>query len=212
MAKMLKGVFGDFSGKIGDIVGSSWKGIPVIRQAPSQRRGPFSKSQIEQQARFMLLSRFLRPLTELLKDTFQNSAARMSCFNKAFSVNTRNVIGIYPAFRIDYANVALSSRNMAGNTIAKASSRISGKLVFTWNYDYDGKETLATDIIFVAVYCEELARWIYIRNAAVRTARRYMLDAEVFSGKQVQTWMGFLSANGQKVLGSRYTGPMTVRS
>ena len=43
MGKLIQGINGPFTGKVGPAVGSSWRGISVIRSLPSPRTRPFTQ-------------------------------------------------------------------------------------------------------------------------------------------------------------------------
>ena len=86
----------------------------------------------------------------------------------------------------------------------------AGKLEFSWT-DNSGKgNALATDKAFVAAYCEELKDWEYRLDLAARSAGTCTLDITPFSGKDVQTYFGFVSANGKDVTDTIFTGLVTV--
>src|SRR6059058_5524667 len=103
MGTFVKGILGSFSGKVGTVVGSTWKGIPVMKSLSGPRKGSPTLLQLEQQARFTLMIKFLRPLTALFNETFSSGAVGMSGFNKAFSYNVLNgITGVYPAFTVNY--------------------------------------------------------------------------------------------------------------
>ena len=89
MAKLSQGINGPFSGKVGAVVGYTWKGIPVMRGRPSTRTKPFTPKELNQQAKFRIMNKFLRPATDLLNVTLAHLAVRMSAFNKAFSYNIK---------------------------------------------------------------------------------------------------------------------------
>jgi len=65
MAKYKSGINGPFSGKIGPVTGSSWKGTPYIksnnRVAPERKP---SVAQLNQRMVFAMVSRWLRPMKE----------------------------------------------------------------------------------------------------------------------------------------------------
>ena len=211
MATLTKGILHGFSGKVGDVVGSSWKGIQVLKSAPTTKRSMFSKSQILQQAKFMLLFRFLRPLTDLLNLTFKNVAKNMSCLNKAFSVNKDTVTGLYPSFRIEYAAVKLSAGTLFSAATAKATSPRQRWLMISWENDFTPNFRVSgSDILFVAVYSEELDDWYYNENAGARISGTSVLDISEFSGRQVHVYMGFLSVNGKWVSESLYLGRINI--
>ena len=212
MGTFEQGYMGPFRGKLGTAVGSRWKGLYVLRSRPPRKRsGPASESQLEVQAKFLLMTKFLRPLTDLLNQTFKKSAVNMSGANKAFAENKKAVTGAYPDFAIDYAKVVLSAGNFdnAGDPAAKSAE--AGKLVFTWTDNSKAnRKTLISDLAFVAAYSEELNSWIFEPKAATRNAGTCTLDVAEFSGKPVQTYIGFMSADGKKVSTSLFTGAVNV--
>ena len=47
MGIIKKGILGGFSGKVGNVVGASWKGIDYIRSLPSTVRNPRTPRQVK---------------------------------------------------------------------------------------------------------------------------------------------------------------------
>ena len=45
MGKIKKGVFGEFTGKVGNLVGCTWKGIPYMRTRPANMTNPRTEKQ-----------------------------------------------------------------------------------------------------------------------------------------------------------------------
>ena len=79
MAKYNQGVLGHFCGKVGPVVGSSWKGVGYLR---SKRRKPkkrdvSTKTEIER-AKFKLASDFIKAIASLLAITFPDSKVPLS--------------------------------------------------------------------------------------------------------------------------------------
>jgi hypothetical protein len=211
MGTFKKGILGDFRGKIGTVIGTKWRGRSVMRSLPSGRKGKPNQAQLEQQAKFALMIKFLQPLSSLVKQTYDSSPADMTGINKAISDNLRNAItGVYPAFTVDYAKVLLSKGILPDGGSPAAASTVAGKLTFTWADDSGTGDALATDMAFVAVYNEALNRWIFRQNTAARNAGTYTLDVTAFSGKPVQTYIGFISADGSSVSSSLFTGQVNV--
>ena len=56
----------------------------------------------------------------------------MTGFNKAFSVNSEAVAGVFPAFTVDYPKILLSKGSLPNATSPTAASTVAGKLAFTW--------------------------------------------------------------------------------
>ena len=53
MGIIKKGILGGFSGKVGNVVGASWKGIDYIRSLPSTVRNPRTPRQVKQELSFL---------------------------------------------------------------------------------------------------------------------------------------------------------------
>jgi hypothetical protein len=211
MGTISKGILGGFSGTVGTVVGSTWKGIAVMKSRPGPRKGSQTVLQLEQQARFALMIKFLQPLTSLFNQTFNIGAVGMSGFNKAFSYNVLNAVtGAYPAFTINYAMLLLSRGDLPNAPAPAVASPAAGKLAFTWTDNSGIGKARATDKAVVAVFCEELNHWIFNVDTAARNAGTYTLDVLAFSGKPVQSFLGFISADGKFVSNSQYMGVVNV--
>ncbi len=211
MAKLSQGINGAFSGKVGAVVGYTWKGIPVMRGRPSARTKPFTPKELNQQAKFRIMNRFLRPANSLLNVTFAHLAVRMSAFNKAFSYNIKNAItGVAPNLAIDYT-MALISRGDLPNADSPAVTSLSaGLLQFTWT-DNSGKgKAKGTDKAFVAVFQEESGSWEYRVDITTRSQGKCEMEMKNFPSKPVQTFIGFISADGKDASDSLYTGLANV--
>jgi hypothetical protein len=206
-----QGILGSFSGKIGTVIGSTWRGLWVMRGLTTKKRGKSDPAQLAQQAKFGLMIKLLRPLSSLVKQTYDTSPAEMTGINKAFSDNIRNAIaGVYPAFTVDFSKLVLSKGILPNAGTPVAASTVAGKLAFTWTDNSGTGDALASDMAFVAVFNEALNRWIFSQNTAARNAGTFTLDVSAFSGKPVQTYIGFISADGNSVSDSLFTGQVNV--
>lgn len=216
MGTFSKGILGRFKGLVGTVVGSKWKGRTVMRSRQEPRtKGSFSQKQLEQQAKFSLMINFLQQLKPLLNQTFDRSPKSMTGFNKALSYNiVQAIAGNFPAFTIDYARVQLSQGSLPGVVSPTCSSTVAGKLVFTWPDNSNGSELnaseLASDLVYLAIYSQEINQWVYGLGAAQRDAETATLQVKGFTGRPVHTYLGFISFDGSKVSNSFYTGIVTV--
>ncbi len=59
MGKIKQGILGGFSGKVGPVIGTSWKGKAIIKARPLSHNDRNSVAQQEQRAKFSLVSKFL---------------------------------------------------------------------------------------------------------------------------------------------------------
>jgi len=211
MGTLNNGFLGGFRGKLGPAVGSSWKGIDVIRCRPPRKRRRSTEGQLRQMAKLKLMTPFIRPLTGLLNLAYDSVTVRMSCFNKALSYNLRNAIeGEYPAFKVNYARVVLGVGDLLNADMLKAISAEKGKLSFSWTDNSGEGSANSTDRIFAAVYCEALSEWVISDDGAGRDAGSYTLDVADFSGKAAQPYLGFLSADSRFVSTTQYAGMVNI--
>jgi hypothetical protein len=67
MGKISKGILGGFSGKIGNVVGATWKGIDYMRIMPASVANPQDSLVSVSAHKFIDGLRFLQPLTEFLR-------------------------------------------------------------------------------------------------------------------------------------------------
>ena len=87
MGKIINGILGGVSGKVGGVVGSNWKGIPTIR-AYAIPANPQSAGQTTQRNKFAAILAFLKLiLTTVIQPYWDPFATGQSGYNVAMSVN-----------------------------------------------------------------------------------------------------------------------------
>jgi Family of unknown function (DUF6266) len=211
MGTIKKGILGGFSGRVGPAVGSSWKGIDVIRSRPPRKRRRSTEGQLSQMERMKLVSEFVAPLTGLLNKTYGGGLVNMSAFNKALSYNMRNAVdGNHPEFRINFARVVLGTGDLLNPELSASVSEATGQIRFIWKDNSLEGSARSTDQAFAAIYCRENDAWQSRSAGAQRNAGSYTLDITAFSGKAVHAYIGFLSAGGKFVSTSQYAGLVNI--
>src|SRR5664279_1721395 len=156
-------------------------------------------------AKLKLLIPFVKQITNFLNRVYACVSTDMSCFNKAMSYNLRNAIsGEYPDFRISYSRVVLGVGDLLNPETISVRSDTEGRLSFSWTDNSGEGSAGATDRAFVAVYCAVLDVWTTKTEGPERNAGSYTLEVAAFSGKAVQAYIGFLSADADFVSTSRY--------
>jgi hypothetical protein len=211
MGTINKGILGGFSGKVGTVIGGTWKGITYMRSIGTIRNLNPTEKQLTQQLKFALAMRFLQPMAGLLNISFHDFAIRMTGINNALSYTLDNAIsGVYPSFEIDYA-VALVSRGGLPNVLGPAvTSGVGSVLTFSWTDNSGVGIAKATDQAILVAYCPELRQAIYTTAGGLRSDLTGELNLLPFSGLAVETWIGFISESGNLVATSIFTGEVTV--
>ena len=115
MARIYKGILGGFSGKVGTVVGATWRGIDIMRSRPKRTNRIPTLGQAEQRERFSLIIDFLSGIRPLLRSFFGQPAAEKSKSNLATAYHiTKAVAGVFPGFTIDFPKVIISKGELLG--------------------------------------------------------------------------------------------------
>lgn len=212
MAKLVNGILGGFSGKVGTVVGACWKGIDYIRSIAASVTNPRTEAQLEQRAKFSLIITFLRSLTAFLRIGFRGAAHKMSAFNAAMAYNVKHAVkGTYPNYEIDYPNALLAQGPLAGALNPSVVSVIAGKVDFTWDDNSDQPNAMADDQAFLVVYDPVSRHSFPIIGGATRQAKADSVTLpDYLISKEVQCYLGFTNANASEVSDSAYVGAIIV--
>jgi Family of unknown function (DUF6266) len=207
MGKLLQGINGPFSGKVGPVVGYMLGNQAVIRSLPGRSRKPLTPKQLHQRKKFALMNDFLGQLQSLLNLTFASIAVNMTGSNKAFSYNVMNAIrGFYPDISIDYKMVLLGRGDLPNVQSVKTIPTEDLKLEFTWTDNSGTGKAKSTDKAFAAVYNEELNDWEYGLNLATRKDGSCVIEISKYQNKPVHGYLGFITEDGKDATDTLYTG------
>lgn len=211
MGTFNKGILGGFSGKVGNVVGGNWKGIDYMRSKSSKRNFTPSQAQLVQQLKFGLSMRFVQSFSGLAELSFRNYAVKKTGINSALAYVLKNaVVGTYPTFSINYADV-LMSRGDLPNVLAPAvTAAAAGIATFSWTDNGGTGIAKADDQAILVAYCPALNQCIYSIGPATRADLTGDLNLGTFTGQLVHTYIGFTSASGRNTASSIYTGTITV--
>jgi hypothetical protein len=211
MGTFPKGIFGSFRGKVGKLVGGKWKDVEILKTLPEGGTSNPSDLQLAQRAKFAMGVQFIKATRLVVSDIYRNYPKQMTAANKAVSDVLRTAItGVYPNFQIDYRKVTIATGSLRGVDDAVAVAEAPDKVKITWTDNSTERGVAAADHAILAVYCEELNRYSYSLSAGTRGQGTAILSVPAFSGKQVHTWLSFLSENGKYVAQSVYTGGLMV--
>jgi len=149
MATFKQGILGGFSGKVGGVIGSSWKGIDTMRSQPSSVTNPRTNAQVANRSRFKSVSQLAAAmLTTIVKPLNDRFAQKMSGFND-FCQRNASAFDALGAFVP--ANLVLSRGKLsAPSTVAQETS--SAVEVFVgFSPDLSGSFDAATDKVYAVV-------------------------------------------------------------
>lgn len=211
MGTITKGILGGFSGKVGNVVGGTWKGIDYMRSKANRKNFNPSEAQLAQQLKFGLSIRFVQSMSGLVEFSFRNYAIKKTGINSALSYTLKNAIaGTFPTYNIVYGDV-LVSRGDLPNVLGPAVVSGAGSILsFSWTDNSGVGVAKPTDKAILAAYCPAFNQCIYTTGSADRSALTDDLNLLTFSGQVVETYIGFISEDGRNIASSIYTGQVTV--
>jgi len=209
---IMKGLFGPFSGKVGTMVGAHWRGIPYIRSLPRPRDpNKLTPAQLAQQRKFAMAVGFTKTIGPLLHASFPQYAIKMTGKNCALSwILKQAITGTAPEFTLDYPRILISRGDLPSAVDADVATVGAGVVRFNWTPNGGRQLARNSDKALLVVYCPELNDSVYHTAAADRSAGIAFINAANFTGKAVQTWLGFLSEDGQVAANSVYTGELVI--
>ena len=209
MARVRNGLRGNFSGKIGNVVGSKWKGIDYVRIKPKKVK-KVSDRQKEQRSRFAYATKFMEATKRLFPESYKNFGDEMTAENCALSqlLNTA-ISGSSPNLYIDYSQVLMARGNMpvAKNPAVTLSSE---RINFSWRDNSDTGKAKPDDQVLMVVYCEALELMYYTIGHGTRSSEKAELFVPEFTDHKVHTWIAFIAADKKDAAPSVYTGEWNV--
>jgi len=206
------GPLGDFSGKIGNVVGSTWRGKAVMRSLPIKSTKAPSLSQQVQRDKFKAVMTFLNPLKELLNTTFGNNSQVKTPFNNATSYHLKEaVMDVNDTWQMLYPKVLISEGALQGIQQAVLTPMPNHSLLLQWADNSLQAYAYADDQLLLVVYAPALQRYAVFTDEATRQDGTATLSLpEEFTGQAIETWASFMTATGNKAALSVYLGSYVV--
>jgi hypothetical protein len=212
MGKIAQGILGGLSGKVGNIVGGSWKGIDYIRIKPSSVANPRTEGQVNQRNKFTITLEYLQATKDFIKIGYKSFATKKTEFNAAMSYVLNNAVGgIAPNFTIDYSLALLSRGPLSGVLNGTTDLATAGQVSFDWDDNSAEGNANVTDKAMVLVYNPSKKESISILDGADRTVGSQVVTIpNTYAGDTVELFMAFVSADGTQVSNSVYLGSGTA--
>ncbi len=212
MGKIPQGILGSLSGKVGSIIGGSWKGIDYIRIKPASVANPRTEGQVNQRNKFTITLEYLQATKDFIKIGYKSFATKKTEFNAAMSYVLNNAVsGIAPNFTIDYSLALLSRGGLSGVLNGTTDLTNAGQVSFGWGDNSAEGNANATDKAMVLVYNPSKKESISILDGADRTVGSQVVTIPgTYAGDTVELFMAFVSADGTQVSNSVYLGSGTA--
>ena len=151
MARLPQGILGGVLGKVGNVVGSSWKGIPILKSRPLSVANPRTTKQVAQRNKMTNIVAFAQfILSSIIKPLNDRFAQQASGYNDFVSRNIALFTGEMPS---PAADLRISVGKMAAvNPESIDSTNGSAQVGITFPNTLTDAFASATDIAYVVIY------------------------------------------------------------
>ena len=203
MARLINGIMGPFRGKVGPIVGYTWKGQGVIRSLPKKISKAPSQKQLDNRKKMAACQEWLTYITKYVRIGFKNYSAKQHGFGSALSYLKLNAMT--EELEVDPAKALISWGDLPQPISPAVSSSEPGILEITWKavpYDTDRAMVLAYD--GKNVHSGEVC-------GARRSEGKEVLPCGGMNGMEMHVYLGFVSEERDRCSMSVYLGPVVVK-
>lgn len=210
MGKIKQGILGGFSGSVGNIVGSSWKGIAVIKAKPLSVANPKTVAQTGNRTRFKSVTALAsKGLSAVVKPLWDRDAQQMSGYNAFVQANKE---AFTSAGLLVPENVVISKGKEAKQVFSvDAIMPNQNDITLNWDASALEGEQLETDEVFVYIHSADEKHDMFVSkddNRLVETVT-YTLPQKFTTGKKVYAYLAFRSVDGFRLF-EQYMVEVTV--
>ncbi|WP_316837267.1 DUF6266 family protein [Pedobacter nutrimenti] len=210
MAKIFKGIFGPVSGKIGSVVGATWKNIPYLRSLPRKKKKKTARTpaQIANQQKFKFVTEWLVPFYPYISNGFRHLAQGRTEINAAFSLNYKSAVGgVYPDLSISYPHVFLSKGDLPGLMEAEVSLLGTDSIHLSWGADNRIHHISFNDQVMLVIYSPELKMADGFIGGVKRADHEctYKMHPKML-GQALEVYVSTYTLNGKTMSDSQYIG------
>lgn len=206
MGIIKRGILGGVSNKIGNVVGSSWKGIATLRSLPLSVANPNTAEQRSNRNSFTIMSKLGSDvLATVCQPLWNRDAKQMSGFNAYVKENKL----AYDENWIEWlANPIMSKGVLSAELLSVELSANGASVVSTWSTSLSNPQDSGNDKAYVQLIHQDNtnpSKVVYNAKAfsfgALRSSGSMMVPKtfDVNAGDKIIVSLSFKSADGREV-------------
>lgn len=203
MGKMIQGLLGGFSGKVGPVVGCRWKNIYYIRSRAARVSNPNTELQQCQRGKFRTAVNFLKTILPFIQVGFRNYEQGKSAYNAAISYLMHHAFaGNGQEAVLDFEKVRVSQGSLTPAAGASVG-RMGGNMLVSWSNNTAEGDAAADDVAMLLVYNRTRGEAIWQLSAGSRSDGRCGLHLPLgWESDELAVYLSFRSADGQRISNS----------
>lgn len=198
MGKYNQGIYGPYSGRVGNVIGSFWKGRSIMRIRAASFTDANTIAQQTQRLKWKIVAAFLSANEKLIKLGFAATDASITPYNSALKYNIREAItGTFPSLALDYEKVKLSVGDLLGLNSAVVSAATPGTVKVDWSDNTNNEDAFPTDRLMLSIV-DNASGEVFLNPTDVSRGDETTIVTlpAGWTGRQVQV-LGFFVKEGQ---------------
>ena len=205
MARLPQGILGGVLGKVGNVVGSSWKGIPILKSRPLSVANPRTTKQVAQRNKMTNIVAFAQfLLSSIIKPLNDRFAQQASGYNDFVSRNIHLFEGVQPT---PAADLRISVGKMAAvNPDAIGVGSGAADILVSFPSNLPDAFASADDLAYCVAQNTVSGEIVTSSGLVSRSAGDIELSFadDLGSSDEVQAWLAFRRVDGTIVSNTGY--------
>lgn len=203
MGKMIQGLLGGFSGKVGPVVGCRWKNIYYIRSRAARVSNPNTERQQCQRGKFRTAVNFLKTNLPFIQVGYRNYEQGKSAYNAAISYLMHHAFaGNGQEAVLDFEKVRISQGSLTPASGASVG-RMGGNMLVSWSNNTAEGDAAAGDVAMLLVYNRTRGEAIWQLSAGSRSDGQCSLRLPLgWESDELAVYLAFRSVDGQRISNS----------
>lgn len=199
-----QGVYGPYSGRVGNVIGTFWKGRCVMRIRAANFTDANSIAQQTQRMKWKLVSSFLKANEKLIKMGLAAADANLTAYNVGMKINIPEAItGVFPELKLDASKLQIAIGNLDNLALPVVTSTVAGKIDIAWTDNTDNEGANADDKIYLSLLDTVTGEVIMHSATETRIAEAMSITVPTsFRGHEVEV-LGFIKRAAVKEVTSQ---------
>jgi hypothetical protein len=210
MGRLINGINGPVVGKVGSVVGSSWKGIPYLKGPYKRRTKTISDDEKANRNKFSMAQFWLKPLLHFVRVGFKGYTPLVEGFVAAKSYLMKNAMeGNGAECTINPALVKLSYGDLPLPENISMQLLENDQLQVTWDAP-TSKSPRNKDQVMIVAYNIEMKRAKFITMGQFRLVGSDTLDLNIAVKGAFHIYVAFVAGDRSRQSMSVYLGAIQI--
>jgi len=208
MARYSNGINGPVRGKVGAVIASSWRGVDYLKSLNRPAVKKRSEAQLLQQDIFAVVTRWLRPLGQLIWLGYQSFRGSKTPMNAAISQVIKDAVLIVDGRpKIDFSKVIISRGELLISWVLDIVLLINQIIHIKWDNAAESSFCKPNDKANFLLYSPDRSEFALYQDQVQRGDKEVQLSLPPdFSESVVHVYMFYANEAGDAVSTSQYLG------